>query len=656
MLAVFGVCLAILLSFDWNRAKPWLNDRIREATGRPIVIQGDLSLRWDRAAPAESGWRGWIPWPHLLAQNIKIGNPEWSRESNMGEIRQLAMSLNPVSLLSKKIKVPVLQFEAPSLTLERSADGRNNWTFSPQKPSAWQVEIDQVVLNKATVHFVDVIKHADVKLAINTLDDARPNGYGVRWTLTGVFNGERVSGSGKAGAVLSLHAQTRPYPIEASVHIGKTTIHAKGTMTKPSDLAALDMRLQLSGASMAQLYPLTGLVLPETSPYSTEGHLSASFGRRSGNWIYEKFSGKMGASDLAGTLEYESKQPRPLLKGSVISSVLQLEDLAPLVGADSNDRKAQRGVNRMQPPGKVLPVEEFKSERWTSIDAEVKFTGRKIARSGKLPIENLITDIHLRDGVLSMMPLDFGIAGGNVSSKLKLDGHDKIIKAEIQISARHLKLKQLLPALQTVQASFGEINGDAKLSATGNSIAAMLGSSNGEIKALINQGTISKLLLEEIGLDIGSIVLTRIVGDKQVHLNCMAGDFTASSGVLQARSVVLDTDDGVLHIAGHINLAQEQLDLIINARSKGLRVISLRAPLYLTGSFSNPKVAVDQGVVVRKAGSAIALAVLAPFAALIPLINVGPGETSECAALVADAHVKPVAPAPGKIMGSATTK
>jgi len=42
------------------------------------------------------------------------------------------------------------------------------------------------------------------------------------------------------------------------------------------------------------------------------------------------------------------------------------------------------------------------------------------------------------------------------------------------------------------------------------------------------------------------------------------------------------------------------------------------------------------------------LAVGAPVAALLPLVNTGPGEDSECAALLAQARVKPVAPKPGK--------
>ena len=186
------------------------------------------------------------------------------------------------------------------------------------------------------------------------------------------------------------------------------------------------------------------------------------------------------------------------------------------------------------------------------------------------------------------------------------------------------------------------------MSATGNSVASLLGASNGEITTLINQGTVSKLLLEEMGLNIGNVILTHLAGDRQVKLNCMATDFGVSNGLMQTRSFIIDTDDAILDVSGNINLAQEQLDLTINPESKGLRVLSLRAPLYVRGSFKEPRVSVDKGVLAMRAGGAIALAILAPVAALIPLIKTGPGEHSDCARLLAEAHVKPVAPPPGK--------
>lgn len=655
LIAVAAVALVALLNFDWNQAKPWLNARTSEALGRPFTIAGDLSLTWEKQAAgpaADEGWRGMIPWPHLVAQDIHIGNPPaMTAPGDMASIQQLAFSLNPLALLGKKIAIPVLRFDSPVVSLLRGADGRSNWTFkNDDKPSPWRLELQRIIFTKGSVHLIDAIQHADVTADIDTLE-ADPS-YGVVWQLRGKFNGEAVSGNGKAGAVLSLQHQIAPYPIMARLRVGQTVIAVEGTLTKPTDLAALDLRLKVSGVSMARLYGLSGIVLPETPPFATEGHLIGALSPHGGHWIYEKFSGKVGASDIGGSLDYQSKQPRPLLTGTVVSHLLHFSDLAPLIGADSNASKAKRGAAVVQPANKVLPVEPFKAERWTSIDADIKFSAEKIIREKELPINKLTTNLHLQDGVLSLSPLNFDMAGGNLSSNIMLDGSGKAgknaVKATMKMTARHLKLKQLFPTLQLLQGSTGEINGDASLSAVGNSIAGLLGASNGEIKTLINQGTVSKLLLEEMGLNIGNVILTRLAGDKQVKLNCMATDFGVTNGLMQARSFIIDTDSAILNVSGNINLAQEQLDLTIQPNSKGLRVLSLRAPLYVRGSLKQPRVSVDKGVLAMRVGGAIALAVLAPVTALIPLIKSGPGENSECAKLLADARVKPVAPAPGK--------
>jgi uncharacterized protein involved in outer membrane biogenesis len=152
----------------------------------------------------------------------------------------------------------------------------------------------------------------------------------------------------------------------------------------------------------------------------------------------------------------------------------------------------------------------------------------------------------------------------------------------------------------------------------------------------------SKLLLEEMGLNIGSVIVTQLFGDKQVQLNCAISDFKVDNGMMHSRAFVVDTEDATIHVDGGINLAKEQLALSIHPETKGLRLISLRSPLYVKGPFKNPKVEVDKAVLALKAGSALALGVLAPVAsALIPLVNVGPGEKSPCGTLLAQANTKP---------------
>ncbi|WP_034303311.1 AsmA family protein [Herbaspirillum sp. RV1423] len=657
VLTLLVLFIVLIVTFDWNRARPWINQRVSDATGRHFAIQGDLIVTWRKPDAPQTSWARWIPWPHVSAADIVLGNPDWApADTSMAAIRQLDITLNPWPLLQHKIVLSDLEADRPQLVLLRSKDAANNWTFKSGGPSDWEFRPEKIVIRKGSIQLDDAIQKINARADIDTLDPANGTNYGIGWNVKGSFNKADINGEGKAGGVLSLQDESRPYPLEANVRVGKMHIAVKGTLTKPQDLAALDLQLTLSGDSMAHLLPLIGVVLPETPPFSTSGHLIGKLDRNRSNWIYDKFKGQVGSSDIGGTLEYQSQQPRPLLKGEVVSNLLRFEDLGPLIGADSNASKERRGAEERQPSGKVLPVKEFDTASWGSIDADVRLTAHRVVKEKDLPITDIQADLHLKDKVLSLTPLNFGMAGGNLASTIHLDGREPKMKSELKLSARHIRIQQLFPRLAATQTSFGEINGDAALSATGNSVAAMLASSNGELKTVINHGAISKLLLEEMGLNIGNVVVSKLFGDKQVRLNCMAGDFTVASGLMQARTFTLDTEDALINITGNVNLAQEQLDLTINPRSKGLRIISLRSPLYVTGPFNNPDIGVDKGILALKAGGAVLLGVIAPVAAILPLINMSGEQQTDCANLLQEVQQKPTAPPPGKTRPRATGK
>jgi uncharacterized protein involved in outer membrane biogenesis len=460
-----------------------------------------------------------------------------------------------------------------------------------------------------------------------------------------------VGGGGKTGSVLSLRDQDEPFPVQADVHSANTRVAVEGTVTRPAHLAGIDVKLTLAAPSMARLYPFTGVLLPETPAFSTDGHLTGELGENKSRWVYDKFKGKVGQSDIAGRLEFATGKPRNKLTGNVVSHQLRFADLGPLIGADSNASKRARGVEAVQPENKALPVEKFHTERWKVLDADVRFTADRIVKDKDLPISKLQSHVVMNNGVLTLEPLNFVMAGGNVNSNIKLDGSNanSPIKATADIKARDIHIKELFPQIEKMQATVGSIYGEAKLTATGDSVGAMLAAANGEVKGLVSQGVVSKLLLEEAGLNVGNIIITKLFGDKEVKLNCLAADLGVKDGVAQTRTFVLDTDEAIVDINGWVNMSTEQMDLRIKPETKGLRLFTLRTPFYVRGTFKNPDLSLDKKVLALKGGAAAALAIVAaPAAALLPLINTGPGKDSPCNALLARAGAKPVAPPPGK--------
>ncbi|SFQ43539.1 hypothetical protein SAMN03159489_03618 [Pseudomonas sp. NFPP07] len=658
---LLAVLVLIIAFFDWNRIKPPLNAKVSEELHRPFAINGNLAVIWQRE-PDEGGWRAWVPWPHVVAEDLTLGNPDWSKAPQMVSLKRVELRISPLALLAQRVRIPRIDLTEPNAALERLADGRANWTFQfdPKDPNAepsnWVVDIGAIGFDKGHVILNDQSLKTRLDLLIDPLGKpipfsdivgdkaakkaeekgAAPQSYAFAFKAKGQYHGQALTGSGKIGGLLALQDASKPFPLQVQATIGDTRVELAGTLTDPLNLGALDLRMKLAGTSLGNLYPLTGVTLPDSPAYATDGHLSAQLRDPAGaKFQYQDFNGKIGDSDIHGNLTYVASQPRPKLTGALVSNQLLFSDLAPLIGADSNAEQKARGGDSKQPADKVLPVEEFRTERWRDMDADVEFTGKRIVHSADLPFTDLYTHLVLDDGRLSLEPLRFGVAGGKLDAQIRLNGQATPLEGRAKLTARNFKLKQLFPTFEPMKTSFGELNGDADIAGRGNSVAALLGSANGELKMLINDGAISRSLMEIAGLNVGNYVIGKMFGDKEVKINCAAADFGIKTGLATTRLFVFDTENAIVYIDGTANMASEQLDLTITPESKGLRLFSLRSPLYVRGKFIKPEAGVEAVPLMLRGAGMVALGVIAgPAAGLLALVAPSGGEPNQCAPLL----------------------
>lgn len=665
---VFGIFLLLVVvivvliaTFDWNRLKPTINQKVSAELNRPFAIRGDLGVAWVRNRE-EPGWRSWVPWPQVHADDVMLGNPPSIPDVTMVHLQRVEATIAPLALLHQQIYLPWIKMQKPDARLVQTADKKNNWTFdlaSSQNsdanaaPSAWSFRLDNILFDQGQVRYRDAVNKADVTVTINPLGkpvpyaqvaggDDQQKGAGdfvFGWQANGTYNNQKLDGDGKIGGMLSLRSKTTPFPLQADVRNGTTRVRIDGTLQDPLNLGGLDVRLRFAGDTLANLYGLTGVLLPDTPPYETDGHLIARFNEEKGPLFrYEKFNGHIGDSDIHGSLTYRQGKPRPTLTGELTSNQLRMEDLGPLIGVNSGkgsektqQAKAQRGEASSQPADRVLPHDKFDTKSWDVMDADVKFSGKRIEHSSKLPLSDLYTHLQLKNGDLLLDPLRFGMAGGSINSTIHLEGDRSPMRGRADLHARKLRLRQLFPDVTAMQNSLGQLNGDASLSGTGNSVADLLGTSNGELKLLMNDGLISRSLMEIAGLNVGNYVVGKLFGDDEVKINCAATDLNIRQGLATPKLFLLDTENAVINVTGNVNFANERLDLSINPESKGIRIITLRSPLYVRGTFKNPDAGVKAGPLIARGAAAVALgAVVAPAAALIALISPSDTDDNQC--------------------------
>ncbi len=667
-----AVAVVVIATFDWNRARPMINERVSAAIGRPFAINGDLSVAWSRE-PDQGGWRAWVPWPHIVANDIRIGNTDWAKAPQFATLKRGEFSLAPLPLLRQRVVIRRIQLTEPSADLERLADGRANWVFTlPEsgEPSPWVLDINEIGFDKGRIGLTDAILQADLTVQVDPLgkpvpfadvagaafaaQDAKaaPRDYVFGWKVAGRYKGLPAKGEGKVGGMLALQDPRQPFPVQAEVTIGGTRAAVAGTLTDPVNLGALDLRLRLSGGSMAQLYPLTGVTLPDTPPYSTDGHLVARL-RNAGGAVfdYRDFNGRVGDSDLHGDVSFSLAAPRPRLTGKLSSRQLRMADLGPLIGVQSGKatppQDKAKDAPTKPPGGKVLPTQAFRTDRWRDMDADVALEAGRIVHDAKLPLSDLSVHLVLQDGQLTLDPLRFGMAGGSMAASVRLDGADAPLTGRVEMHARRLRLKQLFPATEAMQKTLGELNGDLALSGTGNSVAALLGSASGDVKMLVNDGVISRSLMEIAGLNVGNYVVSKLFGDDEVKINCGAADLEMKRGLMTPRVFVFDTENALINITGTADFKDEKLDLDITPDSKGFRIFSLRSPLYVRGTFGKPDVGVHVGPLAARGAGMVALGViLTPAAGLLALIAPSTSDDNSCGMLLKQMRTPPKAPAP----------
>lgn len=748
LLVGLAVLVGVVLSLmDWNRYKPWVNEKVSEATGRRFEIEGDLSAAWRWPQPLEEGWRRWVPGVTVKAERLVMDNPagfeppfsgEDEKKSKgsktapkasaanapasaasegsastapppatlpgtatMARIGSVSASISLLPLLSRHLAIDTVALTDPEIALARTKDGSNNWTFKHKdedKPKGpWTFDVGRLVVNQGLLAYADAQKDVDLQARVNTTEPVDPaqagsakaakasilpasaaassaeaaasrdvvasqssaSGgtsvpYGLQFKLQGRIAKAQVQGSGLAGQVISLRDKVVNYPLQIEATAGSAALSAEGILANPGALSGMDFDVMLKADSMADLYEVTGLVLPSTPPFETRGRLTGSLEPERAVWSYSNFHGKVGQSDLQGDLKYTSGKPRPKLTGSMNSNQLRLADLGPALGTTASDN-TNRGKGKGNDKGKVLPDAKFAAERWSTMDMDIQFKGKNIIRPESLPLENLSMRAVMDDAQLKLAPLTFGVAEGKIESEVSIDGRTPPLKAQIRGKVEGLKLSALFPKVELMKKSFGRMDGAVALQSQGNSVAGLLGKGTGEARLYVREGTLSKQMLDLASLNVGSIIVGKLFGDdKEVRLRCAVADFTVVDGLAQTRVVKMSTDDAVIEATGTIDLGTEEMNMRIKPESLEWKFFSLRTPLYVKGTFGNPDVGVEPGPLLLRAGAAVVAAVAAPVAlALIPVTVPAADDDTYCKPLLGLAK-EPVKPGVEGASGTAS--
>lgn len=603
--------LVVLVAFwDWNWFKGPIERAVEHRTGRDFDIGGELDVRPGRVIT-------------VSAEQVWLGNAPWAREPRMASAEHVEIDIAAWPLLRGDVQLPHLRLRRPALNLEMGPQRIGNWRFTDDDGSEGP-RPRRMHIEAGRLRFLDTARDTDLRVDVASPPTTSRSGSTIVLEGGGRWEGNAFAVAGNAQSPLALRDREAPYRIDLRARAGDTRAHARGTLLDPLRLRGFDLQLALRGATLEDLYPLLGLPLPSTPPYRLEGRLR----RDRAVWRYENFKGTVGHSDLAGSVRVDTAGARPMMHADLVSRRLDFDDLAGFVGATPRVGAAGGPLPR-RADGRVLPDRPYRLDKLRAMDADVRLRARRINAPG-LPLDDMDARLKLKDGVVLLDPLQFGMAGGDLRAVIRMDARTSTLRTQARIAARGLDLDRLLPDVERARDAVGRVGGEVVLRGEGNSIARMLATSNGNVALGMGRGEISNLVIELAGLDVAEALKFLLTEDRRVPVRCAFGDFAVADGVMTARALAFDTTDTIILGEGRIDLREETLALTLRPRPKDRSLFSFRSPLIVDGRLADPRIRPDMKRVGLRAALAVALGSIAPPAALLATLELGPGGNANC--------------------------
>ena len=430
---------------DWKSYAPEIAKAVRDATGRELRIDGEISVS-------------------LLPLSISIGefslsNAEGMPSPEMISVAGVDVKIALLPLIGRTVVVESLVIREPAIFLEVDAAGRPNWLFEPAMPTGPAppaaegeaglpisgLELADVRIEDGLFSFIDATtgqaiqaRDIDIKITLANLASAL--------TITGstVLNDENVTLDVSVDSPQALLGDGR-----ATIKFALATKHASitydgGAQQKP--VPGLDGSFDVDVPSVGALFAWLGAPLdpsqPDPGPLTVHAALTADGARVT----LEEATIKGEALDAKASGSFDAS-------GEVVKIVLDIESgvldidryLPPPSETPRQEAEMPSEDGKLGDALAAIPDAPFdlSALRQTEADINIAIGGIKVRG---FEIGRIALTTTLEGGVLDIKLSELGLYGGNVKGTVILDGASDALGVAVNLAVAGVDVGALAKA------------------------------------------------------------------------------------------------------------------------------------------------------------------------------------------------------------------
>jgi uncharacterized protein involved in outer membrane biogenesis len=671
-LAGIVVLLALLEWIEWPFLRLPVESALQHALSREVTISPPFGIRFIGHLRIRAGVFAVAAAPDgptpageqrdlLRASALKLSVPYATLISLLhagGADRDLARR--------ERLHIGKLEVNRLEAALVRSADGRANWRFGKEdkKDSAPLAlpEFGRLAIESGAILVDDALNRIHLEATVKAHEGSTASGVaegaaGLEVNARGTYHDQNLTFRLRSDGLLRLAetgANAPLAPLRLEARVGASELDFDGSARDLMHLARVDGQFRLAGRSLAAVGAVVGITLPTTAAFSMRGRVlkegmvwSAAIGELS-----------VGRSRLNGDFRYDPTRRVPKLTGQLGGARLSLPDLGPAVGAEnaasrgahsekiaSRDLAARNSAADAKDPAapapapaaeRVLPQRDFDIPSLAAMDADVAVALDQFDW-GTAQLETMApmrARLVLDNRLLTLKDIVARTSGGELLGTLSLNARQQVPLWTADLRWSGVQLETFVKPRDVADRSSGYLSGilggRARLAGNGRSTAAILGTLDGDVQMWVSNGSISHFLVEVVGLDIAQALGVFVRGDAHLPMRCAVTALAVRQGKASAEVAVIETSDSTLRATGVISFADERLKLEFRAKPKDVSPMTLRAPVFVEGTFSQPQVRIEKTAIGLRVAAAAALAAVTPLAAVLALIDLGESEKRAC--------------------------
>lgn len=597
VLLIIAVVVGLVFTIDADQIKNQVVQTVSDSTGREFRVDGDISI-----IPSLS--------PTVALEKVSLANATWGSKPNMVNVEKFKVQMDLMPLLQGNVSINRIELQAPEIILETDKKGNPNWVFSSAKSketsndgsstSSLGIGFNNVAIKDALILYIDGQSGKQTELTLeNVLLQSNGMDSPLAIELVAALNKAPINLTISLGSVNQLLADQKT-PIKVSGNIDKATLTVDGTINKPLSARGLNLPFEFSVDTLDSLNRIAGTELPNEGPIAIKGTLSDS----GGGYSIQSMDATVLTYTVSGDVSVKTAGARPYLKANLATETL---DLSSFSEGSEDDSKASDKVFSDKP----LELSSLKSA-----DADITFRAKKLLTSS-MEFTDMSVVLGLQNGKLRINPLVGNLAGGDLNTQLVLDASNaKSANMDLKITMNNVELGQLPQIKEQNLLQGGKTDAKIALAGKGQSVAALVGSLNGNIEIVTGEGKLSNTSVDLAGADIIYSTLDMInpfsKKEDYTQMQCGVISFSIKNGVAQSdEGIAIQTQRMNVLGSGIIHLKTEELDMGIRPQARdgmGAGLGKLVSLVRIGGTLAKPSPKVDTKGLLR-AGATVGAAV-----------------------------------------------